>query len=249
MPKRKKSKKEGVGGKSPEREPTSPDSQAGKLAELRKSIERAGKNLDRLIVVRPSSKNTVSYFQKLFATAGREVPEALAGWESRVGAWCDEYRTEWGTASILEIDLQIAVYVFDTSIERVLLAYGLSSPQLEDRDENRMRRFPDVNIGVRKVMGIDAFECDRGHFLGHAAGGELDINLFPQRRELNQGKSQEGKLFRRMERHVAKHFGTFVYHRAMYNDDTWIPDRLEYGLLADDSEWWVETFSNKNANA
>ena len=67
---------------------------------------------------------------------------------------------------------------------------------------------------------------------------------FPQRRELNRGWSDEGKRFRAMERYVAGHPGAFFYHRPLY-DETWIPDRLEYGVLVDDREWWVDSFTNK----
>jgi len=108
-----------------------------------------------------------------------------------------------------------------------------------------MKRFPDVNIGVRKVVGDHAFPADRGHFLGHASGGVLDINLFPQKRDLNRGWSQEGKLFRQMERYVAMHSRLFFYHRPIYGDCTWIPMRLEYGLLMRDKQWWVEQFENR----
>ena len=59
-----------------------------------------------------------------------------------------------------------------------------------------MRRFPDVDVGVNAVLGAEAFAADKGHLLSHASGGELDINLFPHRRELNRGWSEEGKLFR-----------------------------------------------------
>ena len=205
--------------------------------DLRRAIEESGKDLNRLIVVRPNRDEDVSYLEELFQSAGRPIPAPLQAWETRVDTWCDEYRDQFGPSSILEVNLKIAVYVFDQSLERVLLAYGISSPQLEDRDKNRMRRFPDMNVGVKAVLGEDAFLADRGHFLGHAAGGVLDINLFPQRRELNRGWSSEGKVFRRMERFAATHLGTFVYHRAMYNDETWIPDTLEYGLLVDDNNW------------
>jgi len=211
------------------------------------------KDIGRLIAVRANSRANlradsnegVGYLEQLFRSAGRLIPAPLGDWEERVGAWCDEYRDQFGPSDILEVNLKMAVYVYDCSCERVLLAYGLSCPQLEARDKNRMRGFPAVKVGVKAVMGEVAFDADRGHFLGHAAGGELDINLFPQRRELNQGWSDEGKLFRQMEEHASKHFGTFLYHRAMYNDDTWIPDRLEYGLLVDDQNWWTESFRNK----
>jgi hypothetical protein len=42
------------------------------------------------------------------------------------------------------------------------------------------------------------------------------------------------------------HPGAFFYHRPLYNDETWVPDRLEYGVLVDDREWWVEQFRNKS---
>ena len=131
----------------------------------------------------------------------------LLGWEACVDSWCDEYRKRVSASSILEVNLKLAIYVFDGTLERVLLAYGVSSAQLEERDKNRMRGFPDVNLNVRATLGADAFLADRGHFLGHASGGELDINLFPQLRELNRGWSVEGKVFRSMERFAAGHLG------------------------------------------
>ena len=215
------------------------------MADLKRVIEQSGKDLHRVIIVRPAQDGDDSYFQELFQMAGRPIPPALRDWESRVAAWCDEYGKRYSASAILEVNLQIAIYLFDRTLERVLVAYGASSPQLEERDMNRMRRFPDVNVGVRAILGTDAFAADRGHFLGHASGGELDINLFPQRKELNRGWSAEGKVFRSMERFAAEHLGTFMYHRPIYDDETWIPDRLEFGLLTDDREWWIEEFQNK----
>jgi hypothetical protein len=101
------------------------------------------------------------------------------------------------TASLLEINLVTAVYWFDRTDERAVIAYGISTKPEKPRDLSRMRRFPDVSVGVNRVMGDLAFPVDRGHLISHAAGGELDINLFPQRRELNRGWSEEGKLIGR----------------------------------------------------
>ena len=108
-----------------------------------------------------------------------------------------------------------------------------------------MRAFPDGNVGVRRVMGSNAFLADRGHFLGHASGGVLDMNLFPHRRELNRGWSAEGRIFREMERFVAANRGVFFYHRPIYDDDSWIPSQLEYGVLVEDDGWWGGLFQNK----
>jgi hypothetical protein len=168
-----------------------------------------------------------------------------ADWEERVSAWCDEYADKFAGAELSEINLNFAVFIFDHVLERVTLAYAVSVEQLMKRDASRIRGFPDPNISARRVLGENAFRADKGHFLGHASGGELDINLFPQRRELNRGWSVDGKQFRAMERYVGEHPGTFFYHRPVYNDETWVPQLLEYGVLKDNTELWVKTFANK----
>jgi len=181
---------------------------------------------------------------RLFDRAGRSIPPILADWDDQVASWYADYGATF-QASLSEINLDLAVFVYDHSFDRVILAYAVAVEQLMARDASRMRGFPDVNISVRKVLGERAFPADRGHFLGHASGGAMDINLFPQRRDLNRGWSPEGKQFRKMERYVADHRGVFFYHRPLYDDDTWIPKALEYGILVDETTWWVETFQNK----
>ena len=186
-----------------------------------------------------------SCIRSIYESAGLLIPDPLNCWDQAISIWLEEYRIDFGPSSILEVNLDFAVYVFDESFERVLVAYAISSSPLFSKDKSRMRGFPNVNSDVKNTLGENAFAADRGHFLGHAAGGILDINLFPQRRELNRGWSREGQLFRKMERHAASHLNTFVYHRAIYNDDTWIPETLEFGLLVDDKTWWIERFQNK----
>ena len=181
----------------------------------------------------------------LFSRADQLVPDILSKWDDQVTAWCQEYCTRFQEAEISEINLDFAVFLFDHTMERVTLAYALSVKQLMERDTSRMRGFPDVNISISATLAEKAFIADKGHFLGHASGGILDINLFPQRRELNRGWSPEGKRFRSMERYVTKHPGIFFYHRPSYDDETWIPQYLEYGVLVDDTKWWVDTFRNK----
>jgi len=187
----------------------------------------------------------MSALLELFRRANRAIPRPLTGWDNQVDIWCLEYAEKFEQTDLSEINLDFAVFLFEHSAERVTLAYALSVEQLMKRDASRIRGFPDVNISVRKAMGEETFIADKGHFLGHAIGGILDINLFPQRRELNRGWSPEGKRFRSMERYVAKHPGTFFYHRPLYDDKTWIPQYLEYGVLIEDTTWWVDTFRNK----
>lgn len=191
----------------------------------------------------------MSVLGHLFGRLDRDVPVVLQDWERRVEAWCDEYATASPDAQVSEINLDFAVFLFDHRAERVVLAYAISVAQLHPRDAARMRGFPDVNITVERSLGDQGFPADRGHFLGHASGGALDINLFPQQRDLNRGWSVEGKRFRAMERYVAQNPGSFFYHRPVYDDDTWVPAVLEYGILQQDGEWWIERFHNKPGRA
>jgi len=194
-------------------------------------------------------RSAVRALASIFEAAGRELPPALADWEDRLDSWCDEYRDGAGSggadAEIVEVTLGFAVYLFDLTLERVVVAYGLSQPPATARDASRMRGFPDVGRSFAARLGPDAPAADKGHFLAHAAGGELDMNLFPQRRDLNRGWSEEGKLYRRMERQIAGRPGTFHYHRPLYADEGWVPWRLELGVLLDDRDWWVERFANR----
>lgn len=183
--------------------------------------------------------------EQVFSHAGVEVPAALSDWDSRVGSWYDDYENAAADACLSEINLGAAVFTFDHTFERVVLAYAVSTPQLTARDASRIRGFPNVNESVRAALGDMAFTVDKGHYLGHASGGVLDINLFPHRRDLNRGWSSDGKRFREMERYVATYPGTFFYHRPTYDDDTWIPASLEYGVLVDNQTWWAGTFRNK----
>jgi hypothetical protein len=123
--------------------------------------------------------------------------------------------------------------------DRLVAAYGLSTTSEHKRDRNRQRGF----LGGRiDVPGKGKF--DKGHALAHAMGGGLDTNLFPQKPELNLGRSEAGKIYRRMERYGAGHPGTFVFSRLIYTDNSWVPSALEYGVLMPEGNVWVEWFEN-----
>lgn len=180
----------------------------------------------------------------LFSQQHRCIPPPLKDWDFRVADWCNNYREQHGQAQIVEIPIDSGVFIFDLHFERVILAYALSIKQEQERDTSRMRGFPNVNASFQKTQrGADQV-ADKGHFLSHASGGGLDINLFPHERHLNRGWSEAGKRFRAMEKHTARHPGTFYFHRACYEDDSWVPAQLHYGVLKDESEWWEDTFDN-----
>ena len=182
---------------------------------------------------------------QLFEKAKLSLPQQLSDWDLKIESWCQEYINNNHEAEISEIIIDFAVFLFDHKKERVVVAYALSVEQLLARDSTRMRGFPDVNASMANQKKENKFVADKGHFLGHASGGILDINLFPQRRELNRGWSEQGKQFRKMERCVANNLWTFFYHRPIYDDNTWIPNKLEYGILVENLKWWIEKFDNK----
>ena len=138
--------------------------------------------------------------------------------------------------SALESDGEVA---FDQSVhDRVVAALGLSQPE-----PLRPRR------GRRSLWGPPPEELvgsgrDQGHFLAHAIGGGLEVNLFSQNRALNRGQSAQGKLYRQMERHCRLHPGTLCFARPIYDDGSAVPRWLEFGLLRPDASLWVEVFDN-----
>lgn len=122
--------------------------------------------------------------------------------------------------------------------DRVVAACGRSRTAEEKRDASRIR-------GLGKIGDRSRGSMDKGHLMAHAAGGSLDINIFPQRSDVNQGRSQEGRRYRKMERYAARNPGTFFFSRPIYGDGSWTPHALEYGLLLlDERRFWVERFPN-----
>jgi hypothetical protein len=81
--------------------------------------------------------------------------------------------------------------------------------------------------------------------MSHRQGGGLDINLFPQRADVNQGRSTQGKTYRAMERACVANPGTFCFSRPIYDDQTWVPAELDYGVLYSPRTVDVRTFPNK----
>ncbi len=172
--------------------------------------------------------------------------EKLLEWKGMLNKYCDEYEASFENSELQSIHFGTSFFYFDYNIERVVLAYAVSIKVDEKRDASYLGQDPGDAKQVLAALGKDAFDADRGHFLSHAAGGPLHINIFPHRRELNRGWSAEGKRFREMERYTVSNPGTLYFHRPIYDDRSDIPLALEYGVLVDGLHWWVERFKNKN---
>ncbi|HEY1045770.1 MAG TPA: hypothetical protein VGF79_04980 [Bacteroidia bacterium] len=130
----------------------------------------------------------------------------------------------------------------DDSIEsRMLAVTGTSSPKISKRDDYRLKGW------LGKTETIFGKEWDKGHFIAHSIGGAIDsieINVFPQKRALNRGWSEEGKIFRKMETYCFENPDTYCFTRPIYSDQSSRPSFLEFGILKHDKTLWTETFNN-----
>lgn len=127
---------------------------------------------------------------------------------------------------------------------RLVAVLGHSSPsdKLRNQDDSRLRGW----LGPTKdIFGND---WDKGHFIAHSIGGAVDrweVNIFPQRRLINRGICEEGKLFRAMENYGTTHSGVFCFNRPLYHDHSNKPSFFEFGVLKTDSTLWVHVFDNR----
>jgi hypothetical protein len=95
---------------------------------------------------------------------------------------------------------------------------------------------------TEKYLGRD---FDKGHFIAHALGGSVNINLFPQVRHINRGWSAEGKIYRQMERYCFENPGGMLFSRPLYADCSSRPAEIEFGVLRTDGTLWVRLFTNR----
>lgn len=140
--------------------------------------------------------------------------------------------------SFLELKQQAPLS--DTIDDRVFFVLGSAAPALDARHARvRLRGL----IGnTEKRFGP---QYDKGHFIARTIGGGTEVNIFPQRRDLNRGWSIEGKLFRSMEQYCQDHPGTLCFNRPIYLDESMRPAAFDFGLLKEDGELWVAQFDNQ----
>ena len=162
--------------------------------------------------------------------------------------WCAAYRgMPNGAVQIVELTDQGYRFLFDLGAERVVAAYGGSGYNPARRNSSRMAGFLGETAGQtwrERFFATHGDRYDRGHFMSHRQGGGLDVNLFPQRADINQGSSALGREYRAMERHCAAIADTFCFSRPIYDDRTWVPAALDYGATYD-AQLVVKRFPNK----
>jgi hypothetical protein len=171
--------------------------------------------------------------------------------------WCELYRQMTPAQNCIDIiqwdtfnyaydnpcTIRHHEFVWNQDVEdRAVVVYGISRPVKEKRDKYRMSG----PRGEREWgEGTDGYHYDRGHFIAHSFGGQADVGLFPQRRDINQGRSPRGRVYRSMERYCRDTPGVFCFARPIYLDKSDHPFYLEFGVLRPDLTFWVELFENR----
>ena len=193
------------------------------------------------------------------------------------GLCCDAYDLMAGAGGeIVQLTDRGYEFLFDLGAERVVAAFGISQYNPARRDSARMADFLGQVTNKTELQGIasragsaqaardrvekakltwrDRFfqtyghKYDRGHFMSHRQGGGLDINLFPQRADINQGRSALGAEYRAMETACVARPGVdpvFCCSRPLYDDGSWVPTKLEYAVIYNPNRMNVRTFPNK----
>jgi len=121
--------------------------------------------------------------------------------------------------------------------DRLVAAHGDSRENRETRMDSRLRGRP-----LGPVDGLEPSRrspYDKGHAIGHAAGGVLDLNIIPQLRSVNRGG-----IWRRMERYCQQNAGTYYFCRPLYAGLSSHPTEIEFGLLRADGSIWAHLFKN-----
>lgn len=166
--------------------------------------------------------------------------------------WIRKYEIMIGTkADIVIIPNYTFESIYDESInreddimsdlyitERTVAFYGFTSNEIANRKKN------DYYMKYDLAKKWADPETDRGHFISHAIGGDIYTNIFPQRRDINRGLSERGKVYREMERFLTKNQDTFCFSRPIYFDFSERPYLIEYGILNKNFDFWLETFEN-----
>lgn len=190
------------------------------------------------------------------------------------GLCCDAYAGMAGSGDqIVQLTDHGYEFLFDLGAERVVAAFGTTQYNPGARDSARMADFLGQvtnkaelrRIALQGEAGRDRLDkakltwrdrffqtyghkYDRGHFISHRQGGGLDINLFPQRADINQGLTPLGAEYRTLETACVAKPGVdpvFCCSRPIYDDGSWVPAELEYAVIYSPQRMVVRTFPNK----
>ena len=141
------------------------------------------------------------------------------------------------SAKFVTFDDGGANILFDLARERTVLVWGVSrTVPARSRDNSYHRGYPRAGK-----------DLDKGHAWSHAQGGrEGGPNYFRQARRLNQARSDNGRLWRAIETHLAANAGLSAFVRLIYAADnqTDRPDEVEYAIMPSSGQFRAVIFPN-----
>jgi hypothetical protein len=160
-------------------------------------------------------------------------------------AAADRYEVEHeGACALFEFKQIGATYWFDFASsaalpqeDRTIAAWAITPRDVRRRDSSYQRGFP--------MAPDDGSRVDRGHLIPHLSGGEFGPNIFRQDRALNRGWSDQGKLYRALERAAAGTPGALYFGHLLYADETADPKQIEIVVLLPHAALRVEQFDNR----
>jgi len=118
---------------------------------------------------------------------------------------------------------------------------GAFSPHSTSR---RIQRKWAQSLRMLPLIADHGSPVDRGPLILHMSGGEVGPNIFRQDRALNQGRSEQGKLYRALER-AAGTPGALYFGHLLYTDETAYPIQIEIAVLLRGEALRVELFDNR----
>jgi hypothetical protein len=136
--------------------------------------------------------------------------------------WCDDYYGINPRADLVTVDLTESgstfTYLFDLALARIVVAYGVPITISYSRNYTRQKGYP-------RPQG----RFVKGHLIAHSIGGGMDINFVPQLRSMNGGEFR--KIENLAQKNALENVKSFYFVRAIYNDDSSIPHKLEQCLV------------------
>jgi hypothetical protein len=171
-------------------------------------------------------------------------------WNEICHDWTEQYRKKFPQYGEITLSHYHAfAFTIDHEVEagpetpetRVISFFGISYNHIDTKNRRRMRDY----WSMKELSELIGKPYDRGHYMAHGFGGPIDVNIFPQRRDVNRPWSAEGKRYCEKERYVRNNPGTLAFSRPIYNDLTACPHQLEYGYFDKDFKLVTEIFPNR----
>ncbi len=122
--------------------------------------------------------------------------------------------------------------------DRILVAYGRS----RGADGNGRHAARHNLLGEAAARFGE--ERSKPYLPGVVLGGDFDISLYPQQRDLVNERSPDGRAYRAMAKYCIDHPETFCFSRPLYTSRSWCPAAVEHGLLQRDGTFWIRRFRN-----